>query len=144
MTPEIRQSIIDELSDLMNRRVGKLNDIHILQAEKQCFPYEKVMEIYNYYKIHGMINTAKYYKMSKGWVSKRFKYYNLPMDYKQSRNYSENRHKQTFTPTQKHLDTLSMTYSEWNLKYQSTNNGISKGAYYQCKKTMQWHLELSE
>jgi len=144
MNTKLRQSIIDELSDLMNRRVVKIvDDRKLLHAEKQCFPYVKVIEIYNYYKKHGLIEASKHFNMSQSCVVKRFRYYNLPMDYLGSNNHSKNRHKQTFTPTQKHFDALSMDYSEWKLKY-INDNANSRGSYYSYGKNLKKHLAVSE
>lgn len=123
MTPEQRELIERELSDFRGRKISSRSDERLLDAENRITPIDEIRKLYNAYLEHGITKTARSINISNKALILRFETYGLEM-------VREQRH---IEMTEKHFDTLKLTYTEWNNKYGSK----SRGDYYRCKKQVE-------
>jgi len=124
MTQEQRDLLHRELSDFKERKVFKINDFHLLQSESIVTPFEKVKEYYEIYlKTKNLLTASKEIGLAHSTIYRKFKKYNFEMF--------------AYEITDKHRDTLIMSYSDWNNKYQVKSNG----EYYRCKKQLEKYLK---
>jgi len=139
MTQEQRDLLHRELSDLKNRKAfNYTSDAQLLNGELSCVPYEKVKEMYETCKLIGLKKTGEKYNKSNKNIIIHFQKYNFP---RVGRTYSLYEKeailkKQTKSLTEKYQDSLTLGYTEWNLKY----NTKSKSIYYKHKKVAKTFL----
>jgi hypothetical protein len=123
MTQEQRDLLHRELSDFRGRKISSRSDERLLDAENRITPIDEIRKLYNAYLEHGITKTARSINISNKALILRFETYGLEM-------VREQRH---IEMTEKHFDTLKLTYSEWNNKYGSK----SRGDYYRVKKQVE-------
>jgi hypothetical protein len=121
-----------ELSDLKNRKAFNISDAQLLHGELICVPYEQVKEMYETCKLIGMNKTCEKYNKGRKSIIMHFHRYNFP---RVGRTYSLYEKeailkKQTKSLTEKCRDSLTLGFTEWNLKY----NSKSSSSYYKYKK----------
>lgn len=140
MTQDQRDLIMRELSDFKSRKVFKTPDNVLEYAEKQCIPYEKVLEMHKVCKEIGTTKAGKMYNKSRGKLLKLFAKYNLPIVGRSYSLYDGKQIERTVTPelvTQRHQDSLTMGYGAWNEKY-----GIkSRSLYYKYRNYAKKYFE---
>lgn len=138
MTQEQRDILHRELSDLKNRKAFNSSDAQLLNGELSCVPYEQVKEMYETCKLIGMNKTCEKYNKGRKTLMMHFQKYNFPPVGKTYRLYENEtiRKKQTKSLTQKYQDSLTLRFTEWNLKY----NSKSSSSYYKYKKVAQTFL----
>jgi hypothetical protein len=124
MTQEQRDLLHRELSDFKGRKVSKISDGHLLQCELDGTPFEKVKEYYEIYlKTKNLLATSKEIGIHHTNLFLKFKKYNFQMF--------------PYEITDKHRDTLIMSYSDWSNKYQVKSNA----QYYRDKKRIEKYLK---
>lgn len=140
MTHDLKELIQRELSDFQSRKVFKTPDNLLEYAEKQCIPYEEVLEMHKVCKEIGTTKASKMYNKTRGKLLKLFAKYNLPMVGRSYSLYDGKLPSRQITDevmTERHRDALVMSQGAWNEKY-----GIkSKSLYYKYKNYGKKYLE---
>ena len=129
MTSEERNSIQEVLNKFRSHKLYSRPDWRLQATEEQRRPLESVQELYAYYQqTKSLVLVGEKYNIGFRIVHKLFKRYNLELF--GSKTHRSPYEVGTKKPSTKHMDTLSLSQSQWNRKYHTQ----SKSLYYKLKK----------
>ncbi len=131
MTQEQRDLLQKELSDFKGRKVFNKTEGLLLRCERNMTPLEKVKEYYEVYlKTKSLTETAKKVGLTNHNLLEKFHTYNFQL-------LGRPNFRKTIPITEKHKDSLILSYTEWNKKY-----GVKGGnGYYKNRERMLKYLE---